>query len=274
MTLLSLILRGFSMITLIKNKHLCSNNVDVTVLGNTYIDSNCEIESPVRLNGGYFSVGKIGAFSYVSGGAVFKGVKSIGRFCSIAPDVAIGYGSHNYYSISTHPLFENIDVGWNSSFHNLCKNHSSWLENNSNISRNMMAKKNSAPVIGNDVYIGKNAFIGRGVTIGDGAVIGAHAVVVKDVLPYSIVAGVPAKLIKFRFSLSVINELLKIQWWDYGPDILAELDIFNPKSFVPELKARIQSGLYNKYFSNVYSFDSKFSKIYLISQENKSIYSY
>ena len=263
------------MISLIRNKHLVTDNkTDITILGNSYIDSNCDIESPVRLNGGYLSVGKIGAFSYVSGGAVFKGVKSIGRFCSIAPDVSIGYGSHNHSSISTHPLFENVDVDWNKGFHDLCSQHSAWLENNSKKSRSMMNNKNSSPVIGNDVYIGKNVFIGRGVKIGDGAVIGAHAVVVKDVLPYSIVAGVPARFIKFRFPLSVISELLDLKWWNYGPNILAELDVFNPNSFIPELKARIQSGLYEKYVSKVYRFNVKYNHIYVIYQGNKSIYSY
>ena len=70
-------------------------------------------------------------------------------------------------------------------------------------------------VIGNDVWIGYEAVIMVGVTIGDGAVIGARAVVTKDVPPYTIVGGVPAKPIRRRFPEDVISDLLKIRWWDW-----------------------------------------------------------
>ena len=76
--------------------------------------------------------------------------------------------------------------------------------------------------IGNDVWICGNAIILSGVTIGDGAVIGNGAVVSRDVEPYSIVAGNPAKHIKFRFSADIISELLKIKWWDWPENILRE----------------------------------------------------
>lgn len=70
-------------------------------------------------------------------------------------------------------------------------------------------------VIGNDVWIGYEAVIMAGVTIGDGAIIGARAVVTKDVPPYTIVGGVPAKQIRKRFSDETISELLKVKWWDW-----------------------------------------------------------
>jgi carbonic anhydrase/acetyltransferase-like protein (isoleucine patch superfamily) len=70
-------------------------------------------------------------------------------------------------------------------------------------------------VIGNDVWIGRGAFIGSGVHIGDGAVIGAQAVVMKDVPPYSITAGNPARHIKYRFDEATICKLLEIRWWDW-----------------------------------------------------------
>ena len=70
-------------------------------------------------------------------------------------------------------------------------------------------------VIGNDVWIGYDAVIMAGVTIGDGAIIGTRAVVTKDVEPYSIVGGVPAKEIRKRFSPEVIKKLMEIQWWNW-----------------------------------------------------------
>lgn len=70
-------------------------------------------------------------------------------------------------------------------------------------------------VIGNDVWIGYEAVIMAGVTIGDGAIIGTRAVVTKDVPPYTIVGGVPAKPIRNRFSSEVISSLLEIRWWDW-----------------------------------------------------------
>ncbi len=77
-------------------------------------------------------------------------------------------------------------------------------------------------LIGNDVWIGANAVICSGEKIGDGAVIGAGAVVTKDVEPYAVVGGVPARLIKYRFSNEIIMKLLKIKWWDWDTKMIVE----------------------------------------------------
>lgn len=77
-------------------------------------------------------------------------------------------------------------------------------------------------IIGNDVWIGYEAIILAGVTIGDGAIIGARAVVTKDVLPYTVVAGVPAKPIKKRFDDKTISKLLDIQWWNWSDEKIAQ----------------------------------------------------
>ncbi|MDE5763719.1 MAG: CatB-related O-acetyltransferase [Ruminococcus sp.] len=74
--------------------------------------------------------------------------------------------------------------------------------------------------IGNDVWIASGAQILHKVTVGDGAVIGGGAVVTKDVPPYAIVAGVPARIIKFRFDENTINELLSLKWWDWPQDVI------------------------------------------------------
>jgi len=80
----------------------------------------------------------------------------------------------------------------------------------------------SSPIIGNDVWIGANAIILQGVTIGDGAIVAAGAVVTKDVPPYAIVGGVPAKVIKYRFPDSTIVKLLEIKWWDKPEEWILE----------------------------------------------------
>ena len=81
--------------------------------------------------------------------------------------------------------------------------------------------------IGNDVWIGDGAFIKNGVTIGDGAIIGARAVVTKDIPPYAIVVGVPAKILKYRFSEQIIDRLLNTKWWNLDDSIIKKLPYYD-----------------------------------------------
>ena len=78
-------------------------------------------------------------------------------------------------------------------------------------------------VIGNDVWIGYEAVVMAGVRIGDGAVIGAGAVVTKDIPPYAIAVGIPARVIKYRFDEETIARLLRTRWWDRPPEVIAQL---------------------------------------------------
>lgn len=131
----------------------------------------------------------------------------IGKFCSIACGAKFIFNSanHTLSSLSTYP-FPLFFEEWGLTREEVTD---SW-DNKGDI------------VIGNDVWIGYEAVIMAGVTIGDGAIIGTRAVVTKDVPPYTIVGGVPARLIRKRFPDETISELLKIRWWDWPRERIAE----------------------------------------------------
>jgi virginiamycin A acetyltransferase len=93
-----------------------------------------------------------------------------------------------------------------------------------------LPEKSNFVVIGNDVTIGANAIVLPGVTIGDGSIVGAGSVVTHDVPPFAVVAGVPAKILKYRFSQQKIKKLLKIAWWNWSEDKIYEnMDYFYGK---------------------------------------------
>lgn len=90
------------------------------------------------------------------------------------------------------------------------------------------------PKIGNDVWIGQNLTLNRGLRIGDGAVIAAYSVVIKDVPPFTIVGGNPAKVIKQRFSDEIISKIIESKWWQYAAADILELEINNPLVFLDQ----------------------------------------
>lgn len=131
----------------------------------------------------------------------------IGKFCSIACGAKFLFNSanHSMASLSTYP-FPLFFEEWGLDKRNVTK---SW-DNKGNI------------IIGNDVWIGFEALILAGVSIGDGAIIGSRAVVTKDVPPYTIAAGVPARPIRKRFDDDTISNLIKIKWWNLPDEIITE----------------------------------------------------
>lgn len=135
----------------------------------------------------------------------------IGKFCSIACGAKFIFNSanHRLSSLSTYP-FPIFYEEWNLQMKDVSK---AW-DNKGNI------------VVGNDVWIGYEAIILAGVTVGDGAVIGARAVVTKDVPPYTIVGGIPARIIRRRFGEETIHALLRIKWWNWRPEQIRKKIIF------------------------------------------------
>lgn len=140
----------------------------------------------------------IGNFTYGQPNVIFwdnNTLVKIGKFCSLASGVTIlAGGEHRSDWISTYPFNALVED------FNYIKGHPATKGN---------------ITIGNDVWIGESAKILSGVTIGDGAVVGSSSVVTKDVPPYAIVAGNPAKIIKYRFDDETIEKLLEIKWWDF-----------------------------------------------------------
>ena len=149
----------------------------VKIYDNVYVDSNCEI----------------GNYTYLSSGTKIYSNTKIGNFCSIGPNVIIAPGEHPLDQFTTHPII--YDSAWNKKISSKC-----------DINKNT--------VIGNDVWIGCNALIKTGIKIGNGAVIGACSVVTHDVPPYAIVAGNPAKIIRYRFNDDIIQKLIDTKWYD------------------------------------------------------------
>lgn len=129
----------------------------------------------------------------------------IGKFCSIASGTKfiMGSANHRLGSVTTYPF--NVFGG-------------SWQENTPDHMSQLPFKGDT--VIGNDVWIGRESIIMPGVKIGDGAIIAAYSVVTKDVEPYSVVGGNPARFIKKRFNDELIELLLEFKWWDLSPEKL------------------------------------------------------
>jgi acetyltransferase-like isoleucine patch superfamily enzyme len=151
----------------------------------------------------------IGRFSYLSSDSRVSNVE-IGNFVSIGRRCAIGgFGDHKR-GLSTSPVFYSNLNPLKFSFHvDEDFEHYSLVE------------------IGHDVWIGDGVTILDGVKVGTGAIIGASALVTKDVAPFSVVGGVPAKLIKYRFNQEEITELLELEWWEWSIEKLkANVEIF------------------------------------------------
>lgn len=163
------------------------------------------------------SLVKLGRYLYIGKYTTVSNCSAIGSFCSISAYVRIGLMSHPQDFISTSPVFYAKRRGW--------------------VERDTFAEdEGKTIVIGNDVLISSGAMIRNGVSIGHGAIIGAGAFVDKDVPPYAIVAGVPAKIIRYRFDEALIERLLRSEWWNRSDEEIRAAGNFNePEKFLSNL---------------------------------------
>ena len=195
----------------------------------------------------------LGACSYINKAhlSLWDSHILVGKFCSIANEVnfVVG-GNHDYNSVTTffinYPDFlKYIKIS--------TEEKELLLKEEDNPLAKSMVPKSYQVIIGNDVWIGAHVTIVNGVKIGNGAVIGTGAVVAKDVPPYAIVIGNPARIIKYRFSEDIINKLLAIKWWNWSPEkivrnskLFLNIEKFVEKFYSADLQYPVPDDLGNK----------------------------
>ena len=178
-----------------------------------YMSYETKVESFARA--GANNLLNIGAFSYIVSGddSLFRA--RFGRFCSIARNVTIADGHHPIHALSSSPYtYGNFELNISNEFR--YQNDPIIFEHHYGIAN-----------IGNDVWIGESVIIKAGVNVGHGAVIASGSVVVKDVPPYAIVGGNPAKIIKMRFPENIIDKLIELRFWDLHIQHIQKIDFSN-----------------------------------------------
>lgn len=194
------------------NSHIGEN----AIIGENSLVSNSNLGECVQINRRNMIVdSELGAYSYTGANTIIKKAK-IGKFCSLSWNVSITGNQHDYTKMSTHPFSHFPSFG---------------------IVDETEPLECQQIVIGNDVWIGMNSCILPGIHIGNGAIVGAGSVVTKDVPAYAVVAGNPAKILKYRFDGELINRLEELRWWDWSEEkIKSNIGIFQETLTLEKIK--------------------------------------
>ncbi len=174
------------------------------------IAKTCWINKDVTLHSNI----KIGEYTHLNQGDYLFDDVEIGNYCNIAINVIIGGDEHSITTLSQYG-FKNINNKITAKHHEL------------------------KTIIESDVWIGAGAIIKRGIKIGTGAVVGAGSIVTKDVPPFAVVVGVPAKVIKYRFTEDIQEKILESKWWTYDKEVLDKLEFDNVEDDLEKLKQLI-----------------------------------
>lgn len=160
---------------------------------------------------------QIGAMTYVRSESELLNVSQLGRFCSIGNGVIIGQekSGHPMNWVSSHPFQYTA-------------------------TRYHYGESGSPTEIGHDVWIGRGAMIMEGVKIATGAVIAARSLVTRDVPPYAVVAGMPARIVRYRHSPEIVAGLLASVWWQLPINLLKGMSLNNPEQFLRDLEAQLE----------------------------------
>lgn len=186
--------------------------------------SDIIIEHPIKLfpSTAVKTQCSIGMFSYINEHTTVKRGTKIGRYCSIGRNCEIGAYNHPSTWTTTSPIAYNLDF---------------YFPDYSGAFKQHKRPTPATTTIGNDVWIGSNAIILRGINIGDGAIVAAGAVVTRDVPPYAVVGGIPAKVLKYRFSDELIADLLSVRWWETEPALLKGIDLTNIENTIKHIRS-------------------------------------
>ena len=204
------------------------------------VDKNAKIEAYSGLCSGII-LNTIGTQSYMW--SQFRTSTVVGRYTSLSAGIRFMGDQHPYQRFTSNTITYNQKAIWVSERIKEVPDYS------------FRAKGKPAPqptIIGNDVWIGSHVAIKPGVKIGDGAVIATGAIVTKDVLPYTVVGGVPARIIKYRFPEKIVEDLMELKWWEYSFTDFKNMDSDIPvEVFIYMIKNEIAAGRIQKYYPQI-----------------------
>ena len=215
----------------------------VKLFGRYYTDIALVFEPPVSVTRIEKQLGRVGRYTFFGDQSTFERVSGIGRYSSLASNIIMGRAFHPTSFLSSSKVFYagagSTLVGDEfTEFKTLAAStrqaaRAEWIR--------IEAERHGEISIGHDVWIGDRVIVMQGVSIGTGAVVAANAVVTKDVPPYAVVGGVPAKLIKYRFPEKTIERLLASRWWDLPLHAMAPVpshDIDRAIDAIEEIRAK------------------------------------